>query len=149
MSESKLNIELFRAVREKIATVPVAYDQEQFGRPEESAPCGTAACIAGWTVVLADAMPVDLVRHAAIGDPINKEQGLFKTIPDKAMELLGLTSAEANVLFAPHPEGDYDYDEPGWPTPFCYQWEDSPKEERPRIAVAYLDHIIETGKVLE
>lgn len=39
--------------------------------------------------------------------------------------------------------------EGGWPEPFRDQWEDASRREQPRVAVAYLDHIITTGKVTE
>ena len=159
MSEQRLNIELFKKIRDKIASVPAAYDQEEYGRPEQSAPCGTACCIAGWACVLGDAVPLDVVRHAAIGDQENIDRGLYKLIPAKAEELLGISPEEAHVLFTSMPQGEYDEDEdededteflrPAWPEPFSYQWEFASKEQQAEIAVAYLDHIIETGKVLE
>ena len=150
----KLNIELFKKIRDKIASVPTAYDQEEFGRPEESAPCGTACCIAGWACVLGGALPLDVVRHAAIADPLNREKGLYKLIPKRAAKLLGVSRQEADVLFTPMPQGEYDDEEgiesrPPWPEPFSDQWEFASEEQRADIAVDYLDHIIETGKVLE
>lgn len=150
---SQLNIELFKKIREKIAAVPEAYDQEQYGRAAENAPCGTAGCIAGWACVLGDAMPIDLMRHARIGDPINAERELYKIIPEQAAELLCLSPEEAAVLFTSTPEGGYGEDDDdvdrGWPDPFGYQWAYASRAERAEIAVAYLDHIVETGRVLE
>lgn len=60
---SNLNIELLKKVRDKIASTPEAYDQSVYGRVSKEAPCGTAACIAGWTVLLADAMPITEVHR--------------------------------------------------------------------------------------
>ena len=157
---SRLNIELFKKVREKISTTPEAYDQEVYGRPESHAPCGTAACIAGWTCILADAVPMEKVRLANVdewhkGNPIARE--LFSDIPAQAAALLGLTDEESEILFTAEPDGTWaGYDDNGddeyeecWPEPFASQWRESPSRKQHLIAVAYLDHIIETGKVLE
>jgi hypothetical protein len=148
---SALNIELFKAIREKIATTPEAYDQSVFARPSQVAPCGTAACIAGWACVLSGAMDAKELkrRERAHGQE-------FESIEVIAKGALRVDDDEAEILFTESPAGnrqDWDEDdderEGGWPQPFCGQWEDANRADRPRIAVAYLDHIIETGKVLD
>ena len=144
----KLNIELFKAIREKIATTPEAYDQSVFARPENAAPCGTAACIAGWACVLSGEMSTDELkrRERAKGEE-------FLSIESTATRVLGLDGDEADILFTEAPAGRseewYEDDERygGWPEPFATQWEEESALER--VAIAYLDHIIETGKVLE
>ena len=155
MNESRLNIELLKKVREKIATTPEAYDQSVFARPESAAPCGTAACIAGWACVLSGEMSTDELKRR------ERSHGAeFESIEITATRVLALAEDEAEVLFTEDPAGErkdwYDDDEDwyddderdgGWPEPFATQWEDGAAPER--IAVAYLDHIIETGKVLE
>ncbi len=157
---SELNIELLTKVRDKIATTPEAYDQSVYGRISKEAPCGTAACIAGWTVLLADAMPVTEVQKAN-GAAWAKEQNenrevvgnLLNEVPRIAAELLGLTDNEKNILFIGEPEGDEsEYDDErdgGWPEPFATDWaEANGQREQAQVAVAYLDHIIATGEVL-
>lgn len=156
MSEQRLNIELFKKVREKIATTPEAYDQRVFGRSEPLAPCGTAACIAGWACVLSGVMRLDDVQLANPTD--TGQTGIIDLVDERAAEALRLTDYESDVLFTSEPEGDCDdYDDDGndiyaggWPEPFAEQWREAVSNDaRAQVAVAYLDHIIETGKVLE
>lgn len=146
---AELNIELFKKIRDKIKTAPIAYDQSVFARREDSAPCGTAACIAGWACVLSGRMDEQELRRRERG-PLEE----FETIEQTATQQLGLSPDEAEILFTETPAGtrqdwyeDGERDD-GWPSPFAEQWEegDLPQAE---IAVAYLDHIIESGKVLE
>jgi hypothetical protein len=148
---NKLNIELFKKIREKIATTPEAYDQSVFARRSVTAPCGTAACIAGWACVLSGAMDAEelMRRERANGAE-------FRSIEITAKSALGVDDDEAETLFTEDPEGtSFDWSEDdderggGWPQPFAGQWEDATRSERPRIAIAFLDHIIETGKILE
>lgn len=154
MSESKLNIELFKKVREKIATTPEAYDQSVFGRPEPDAPCGTAGCIAGWAMVLSATLSAEEIQLANVAADSNNV--MIDLVRDRATEVLGLSDAEADTLFQADPGGEWDdYDETGndvyvesWPEPFAEQWRKG-SSDRDQIAIAYLDHIIETGKVLE
>lgn len=146
----RLNIELFKAIREKIATTPEAYDQAVYGRPESAAPCGTAACIAGWACVLSGQMDTqELLRR-------ERSRGWeFDSIAETAQRVLGLSEEEADTLFEGEPGGQWDdYDDEGgnvytggWPEPFAGDWRDARREDQ--IATAYLTHIIETGKVLE
>lgn len=145
----RLNIELFKLIREKIATTPEAYDQSVFARPSVKAPCGTAACIAGWACVLSGAMDA--------GELMRRERASgaeYQTIEITAKGALGLDDDDAEVLFDENPAGRLDWHEDserdgGWPEPFASQWEDSTRSQQPQIAVAYIDHIISTGKVLE
>lgn len=150
MSENKLNIELFKAIREKIATTPAAYDQSVFARESRVAPCGTAACIAGWACVLSGAMSAEELKRRERTD--GEE---FISIEITAKHVLGLDEDEADVLFTESPEGEWDdYDDGGndvyvngWPEEFASQWRGATSGSD--VAVAYLTHIIETGKVLE
>lgn len=147
MSEQRLNIELLKAIREKIATTPEAYDQSVYARVESEAPCGTAACIAGWACVLSGEMTTDELKRRERSTDMEE----FKSIAQTASRVLGLDNLEAETLFAEDPSGCRDFDEDerddAWPEPFATKWEDGFAPET--VAVAYLDHIIETGKVLE
>lgn len=150
MKKQRLNIELFKKIREKIATTPDAYDQETYGRRNDYAPCGTAACIAGWACVLGEAEPLETVRslHERY---VSGDKEIVKRIPSTAKRLLGLTQEEADVLFYGDPSGyneDTDEYEGGWPQPFADRW-DAGIDDRSSIAIDYIDHIIETGTVLE
>lgn len=139
MEKTKLNTELLKAIREKIATVPQAYDQGTYARASDVAPCGTAACIAGWACVLSGAMSTDGLRKA-------EEEGEQEMIHETAQTALGLNNGDAERLFDGNPSDEYEgY---GWPEPFKGQWLNWPPSDRPQIAVAYLTRIIETGEVL-
>lgn len=149
-----LNTELLQRVRDKIAATPESYDQEVYGRPETSAPCGTAACIAGWTVVLADEIPMERVRLAN-ADYWNSHKDkatrdLFDLVPNMAARLLGLNADEQEAMFTAEPEGaDDEYSderEGGWPEPFASQWAEG-EIPRHEIAVAYIDECLKRGKV--
>lgn len=149
--ETKLNIELLKAIREKIATTPEAYDQSVFARRSVTAPCRTAACIAGWACVLSGVMDAEeLIRR----ERANGAE--FQSIEIIAKGALCIDDDDAETLFTEDPAGTrFDWSEDdeerdgGWPQPFASQWEDATRTEQPRIAIAYLDHIIETGKVLK
>lgn len=149
MAKRKLNIELLKQVRDKIMSTPDAYDQMVYGRPDHTAPCGTACCIAGWACVLGGKLSIEEIRRANPSDDKNYE--IINTISDIAQELLGLDEEEAETLFAIEPEGEWDYyddvREGGWPEPFASQWGGG-REDYNVIAARYLDRIIETGEVL-
>lgn len=141
---SELNIELLKQVRDKIAATPQAYDQTTWAAPSPLAPCGTAACIAGWACLLSGAMSAkELYRIGQDYDP----DGVIQAT---AANHLGINDREAEILF----DGD-----PGesWPSFFRYEWREAEDEnyelqtspEQANVAVRYLDHIIETGSVLE
>ena len=139
----KLNKKLFRKIRDKIARdgAKGAYDQGTFGRNSDQAPCGTAACIAGWACLMTGELTLrGLIR---IGD-----NGDTDRIVKRAKRVLGLTIKEADHLFTGSP-GDDGFGD-AWPEPYKSQWErvGSPKA-RANVAIRYLNHIIETGKVLE
>jgi hypothetical protein len=163
MSEPQLNLELFRQIREKIATTPVAYDQTRWGRREIAAPCGTAACIAGWACVLSGSASLSTVQVAGPNAVVYTSSGSLD-IPAIAQRVLGLSEEEAETVFTSSPEGDWgneDYDDEseddesyylggGWPEAFAASWRGAlTPEEQASVAIAYIDHIIETGEVLE
>jgi len=80
------------------------------------------------------------------------DRSLIERIPATAKQLLGLTQQEADILFHGDPSGyNEETDEygSGWPQPFADEWYCALGDEQPAIAIAYLDYIIETGKVLE
>lgn len=132
-----LNIELLQKVRDKIATTPEAYNQGTYGCQSSLAPCGTAACIAGWACLLSGRMDTTALYHFSDTEPA--------VIHDEAAEALGLDADDAEVLFTGEPQNA---DSDGWPAPFCYEWAVATRKEQSVIAVAYLDWIIKTGEVV-
>jgi hypothetical protein len=144
MTKQRLNIELFKKVRAKIARAPEAYDQSVEVYSTGNSPCGTAACIGGWADILS--APSASERDIRIRGRVNL---------DRAANALGLggssfwgeylrdEATERMVLFTGDPADN-------WPEPFAKQWRRAKTSKaQAKIAVAYLDHIIETGKVLE
>jgi hypothetical protein len=133
MSESRINTELLARVRAHILEEPRRFRMERYvATPgyydlpaEQSPPCGTVACIAGWAV--------------AITDGLNSITGpdAYGKIEGRALELLGL---EESSLFY----------HTCWPDEFCDRYENArTPQERAEVAADYINHIIETGKVLE
>lgn len=148
MSEKKLNIELFKKIRDRIAEVPESYDQSTYVTEDHRAPCGTAACLAG-AAIICNAVSVKAgIRSLRHHDD-------RRTISQRAAKLLGLPRPNwgvdddeynsAALLF--YSSSDYKV---GWPEPFGSTFNKARGvKSRAEAAVAYLDHIIETGKVLE
>lgn len=52
MSKPYLNLDLLRRVRDHIAEEPRRFVMEDLDATDDVAPCGTAACIAGWSRIL-------------------------------------------------------------------------------------------------
>lgn len=106
--KNQLNVELFKKIREKIATTPEAYDQGSYGRKEPNAPCGTAACIAGWASLLSGRVELAQVQSCNVFD---KSMDL---VHDSAVGALGLNDEESAILFTEDPGGHWvDYDDEG------------------------------------
>ena len=144
---SRLNIELFKKIRERIAAIPESYDQEAWCRNNRAAPCGTSACLAGEAIICAAPTVEEGVKELRHLD----KHGSDYAIPERAAVLLGL---EGNVeaYFEYNDEGDggetiiFDGNANKWPRQFKKQFQSG---DQAGAAVAYLDHIIETGKVLD
>lgn len=144
-----MNIELFKKIRERIATIPQSYDQRTYYTPTTVAPCGTVCCLAGEAVICA---------APTVEDGVNNLRSLSRgiatgTVATAAARLLGLISEDQNYfgLSDTHPARRLFSESPhqAWPEPFRSQWLNADDEQEAQIAVAYLDHIISTGKVLE
>ena len=149
---SKLNITLLKQIRDRINTVPQSYDQTIWCAPSDKAPCGTVACLAGEAIICAAPSVEDGLRDLK---RLEKRPGL--SVAKKAAELLGLPAPE----FFSGGEGnnstanlfDSVYIGPNrravrWPEPFKSRYRQARTYRgRASAAVAYLDHIIETGSV--
>lgn len=132
-----LNFALFRKVIKKLATTPEAYDQSLWGRKAKNAPCGTAACIAGWAAHLSGKVSLETLQKNkdSVQAIAAKQLGL-----DPKYNYYGLDEMD---LFTGEPEEN-------WPKPYRQRWDNATTtKQRARVAVAYLTHIIKTGKVLE
>lgn len=128
-----INKTLFRKVRNKILKNPEAYDQSTFVRESDQAPCGTAACIFGWAVLLAEKIAID---DALEDEEENEGDGIFR----EAISVLGLSRDEGLVVA--------NYAGMGWPEPYGSSFRTAyKKDERARIAADYINYIIRTGKV--
>lgn len=140
MNEQRLNIELFKKVRRKIKSVPESYNQKTDAEPDRRSPCGTAACIGGWADILSAPTKAERDRRMAGDVSLNRAA---RALGLKGRDFYAEIRTERAVLFDGRPEKT-------WPKPFSDQWRRSrTKAARAAVAVAYLDHIIETGKVLE
>ena len=138
MAESRLNIELFKKIRDRIAEIPESYDQSLWARRDSKAPCGTTACLAGEAIICS--RPTAQEGVALLWRTLNE---LRTPSPDVlARDLLRLTPNEASAMFTASACA--------WPAPFSVQFDRArSRKGRAKAAIAYLDHIIETGKVLE
>lgn len=144
---SRLNIELFKKMRERIATSPDSYNQQSWCQSDSIAPCGTAACLAGEAIVCA---------APSVGEGVRRLRRLVRSddeyaVPRFAASLLGLEGDYAaygedemgeTAMF----HGDAKY----WPEDYRMMFMAADNRySKAHAAVAYLDHIIETGRVLD
>lgn len=143
MAKSRLNIELFKKVRDRIKTIPESYDQRYWLGTSKRAPCGTVACLAGETIICSAPSVEDGIRKLRRMD----DRGI--DIPSEAARLLGL-------------KGDYwslDMDQEtaiflgrgqGFPEPYRADYRRArSRTAKAKVVVAFLNHVIKTGKVLE
>lgn len=143
MSEQRLNIELFKKIRDRIATIPESYGQHYWVDDSSESPCGTVACLAGEAIICAaptvDAGIAELRRLDESDDEL--------AVPVRAAFLLGLTGDYSKPEYKQMGETNMFWgDGRGWPEPFRSVLRNG---NQAAAAVAYLDHIIETGKILE
>lgn len=132
-----MNVELLRKVEKHILEEPKRLYMskwirrvkqhellDQAGNPREYASCGTAACIAGWAVILNNE-PFD-----------EREPDFFNPSPifEKARTILQLTEPEAIRLFEPlH-----------WPTQFYVGLADDGSKIAAETTVRRIEHFIDT-----
>ena len=92
MADKKINVELLREVRAAILKWPNYYNQGNYGANFKYDPqhmqepeCGSAACIAGWSVVLGDKCSLDGMVLAGV--------------MARARQLLGVSWLQSEKLF--------------------------------------------------
>lgn len=147
MEKTRLNIELFKKIRERIATIPESYDQEHWWQPSVESPCGTTACLAG-EAIICNAPSVEeglaeLKRLYAIDK--------WYAVPNRAAELLGLDGDWPTYIDEEDPSAGgetviFDAEAAYWPLKYMEMFQDG---DEAGAAVAYLTHIIETGNVFD
>lgn len=88
------NSELAHKVLDQIALHPELHNQAVWAKKTS---CGTAHCFAGWAVQIARVEPLIVDE---IFFRFQNKSGNFISIGQEAERLLGITSSEADVLFA-------------------------------------------------
>jgi len=111
-----MNVRLLRKVQKHIAKEYRRWSWS-FVRPTNESPCGTQACIGGWTCILGQKLSIPLIAK-------EDKSVLRKINRSIARKLLGLTPKEAQRLFFL------------WPGQF------NPYDQSD--AVARIDHFIKT-----
>lgn len=123
---------LYDALIAKLGEAPDAYNQQVVGEPSEKAPCGTAACLGGWGLVLSNLVSQTAVRYMGdwIGDWIVPDIGVKWA---RLSEFLGIDQEVAeNTLFNRNPVND-------WPSPYSEDWDKAESnEERAAVAIHLL-----------
>lgn len=135
-TKSKPNVKLLRKIQKHILKEPRRFFMDWYiarksqlredtfasdnGTRQEFAPCGTAACIAGWACLLSGNEALDFHRTA--------------------LHVLNIRDSEpfrAHVLF----------DVNGWAQPFQSQYKKAKKPEaRAEIAASRIEYFIKTGE---
>ena len=140
MSKQRLNIELFKKIRDRIATIPESYHQGTWCDDSHKAPCGTVACLAGEAIICA---------APTVEEGVKELRRLYEQEPDPyaiARRAARLLNLDANCRSSLDREAAIFLDgAAGWPYRFAEMFD----ANEARGAVAFLDWIIETGKVLE
>jgi hypothetical protein len=130
----KVNRKLLRKIRDMIAKRPRQFLMDAFfdsicQTGEKASHCGTAACIAGWAIVLG--RKAKDPAHAAQSVPLRNKAF------DVGAKLLGLSQYQAGTLFSHYQ----------WPEPFYARLN---KATTPRAAanaaVARINHFLKTGE---
>lgn len=91
------NVELAQQVLEQIEEHPDTWDQGYWAR--ETASCGTTHCFAGWAVALAEPDAQFAIDFDGLGTGVIRRDGEPWEIKDAAIDLLGLTSWQADAMF--------------------------------------------------
>lgn len=136
-----MNVELLERVKAHILEEPnrlimgtvIATDKRDFkdaldgynhetGIVEVTPPCGTAACIAGWTCIL--------------GHPEIK--------PSEIQYNFGIATEATRLLDIPNIGALYYTN--NWPEPFRTDFKTTDLKKRAEVAAARIDHFIETGE---
>lgn len=155
---ARLNIPRFVQLRDHIKQFPETYNQGVWGvrKKQAKTACGTVACLAGRDLIIAKiATPLEVGkqmwrRGKRKGEYIGSSD--FRVL---ASSDLRLTSEESDRLFGPGMN---------WPTPYGTRMQEAYwgymidmsdddhlnwSLRQSKIAIAYLSHIISTGRILD
>jgi hypothetical protein len=99
VKKPRLNVKLLDKVLKHVSAKPERFDMGSWVHWSSYAPCGTAACIAGWTVILA-AGNTKKNRREFVEKADELRGGADRNFFfKKARKILGLTFQEAKSLF--------------------------------------------------
>lgn len=142
-----MNKKLLRKVKNHILKYPEAFDMSIYAQGTEfdvKHPCGTTACIAGWTCVLEkDSMPLK-EQFKMLNDIKTQEKyeslNLDFEWSRNARKLLGITPKQGEELF----------DTGSWPDEYAYPKGElfsylSPRKQA-EVAAKRIEHFIKTGE---
>ena len=147
MSETRLNIELFKKIRERIATIPESYRQDNWIQKSTASPCGYAACLAGETIICA--APSVQEGIAKLNEIMEDRGRADAIISDRATKLLGLRGSWNRYCFTEEPTDGaetliFDPEAKFWPKDLRETFRDG---EEADAAIELLNRIIATGSV--
>lgn len=133
-----MNTALLRRVKATILEEPGRLNMEIPFLPDSSVPCGTAACIAGWTVILARRRGREPFSTTCKRlDRSCEGRHHWLEIEPKARELLGITQEQSSTLF--HSDD--------WPYPFSQRYGNALTDgQRAKVAAQRIEHFIKTGQ---
>lgn len=114
-----MNVKLLRKVKKHILEEPKRLMMGDWVTETKKSPCGTAACIGGWAVILSG-------KYRA-----NMDAG---DVQEEAKELLDVEGMESTRLFGPV----------WWPAKFRGGCADDGEEITAKIAAKRIDHFIKT-----
>jgi hypothetical protein len=145
--KKKINVKLLKQICRAILHEPRRLDMYGWIYDEEihgmacSAPCGTAACIGGFAVILSRTRslankPWKKAVQSCLADAASNSEFRDDAIARAAQKLLGLTHAQADRLFAPS----------NWPEEFVHVYENGRSSaKRAKAAVDRIKLFIETN----
>lgn len=127
-----MNKTVVRKMIKRLGSVPESYDQRAwYVRKDDSAPCGTVACLAGEAVICS---------AKTVKEGIKLAFDNYDDIAELAEELLGL-SGSGHQVFAS--------DGSGWPEPYRTQFSQSSETgPRAQVAASYLKEALKRGTMV-
>lgn len=143
---TKLNIELFMKIRERIATVPESYDQSNWVQLSSASPCGAAACLAGEAIICNAPTVAEGIAELW---RLQRAELMGRAVPRRAAQLLGLEGdwvEFCNTGLAEHGKDTLIFDSEAqyWPADLRDEFRDG---EEADAALGLLDWIIATEEV--
>ena len=132
-----MNKTLLLRVRAAILAEPEKFDMSDYFKKSDSSPCGTAACIAGWSIAISKRW-----KRLSNGYPLYSTDTTTLGLSHwpawlEAVKLLKINDEQAGKLFMAH----------AWPEPFRSSFAlRKTNKHKARIAARRIDHFIATGE---